>query len=173
MSMPNDPNPFRSPDAEGQAPQRIPKPVLWWVLCVAAVIAMALLPFAPGLSLTIVVVLAPAFVHAHVRLVRRSQIGTLPSLRQQWGIVLGSLGICTLLAISVYVAGFVICISSDTVLSYITGNLSIHIVVALLLGILFPFALYWVLFAGTLGCFRRRTEHSESLSEEDNQEKPQ
>lgn len=173
MNTPNDPNPFRSPDAPNQAPEHGPIALFWVVLCIAAMVAIALLPFLPGLSMMLVLVLSPAFVHAHVRLVRRSRAGTIPKPLRQLSIVLGSLGMCTLLAFAAYVSGGVVCISISTVLEDFSVNMYVEIVVGLLLGIVFPFVLYWFVFAYTLGYFRKQKEPDEASVVQANRKKPE
>lgn len=171
MNTPEEPNPFRSPDDVEPKVKHGPLVVFWVVLCIAAMIAIALLPLVPGVSVMLVIALAPAFVHAHVRLVRRAREGMLPKPLHQLGIVLGSLAICTLLAFGANVVGGVLCISSATLLDYTWPNMYVEIAVAILLGIVFPFVLYCFLFAGTLGYFRRQQEVDEGSTVEANQEK--
>lgn len=68
MNTTEEPNPFRSPDNVDVIPQHSTMVGFWVVLCATTIVALGLIPYLPGISVLLAIVLGPAFIHAYVRL---------------------------------------------------------------------------------------------------------
>lgn len=156
MNTPEEPNPFRSPNAVEMESQQQSLVGFWVVLCLTAMVALGLLPFLPGLSILLAIGLAPAFVHAYVRLVKYQQQSGMPRPLRQLGILLGSLVTVLVLGMAAGIVGMVFCYGALVAVSATSsGNNYSAMMVAFLVGIAVPLGLFGFLFARSLGYFQK------------------
>lgn len=163
MTTSEEPNPFRSPADIDSDDRTDVFTVFWGVLCIVGVVAIFLLPFWPGISILLAMGLAPAFVHAYIRLYRRARQGDYSEPFLQAGILLGSFFMVTGIALGTSIAGGVLCFTTVAVVSAARVGEGPLILTAFFMGVLVPLAIFGVLFAMSLG-FRWKGNRSESPS---------
>lgn len=163
MTISEEPNPFRSPANIDSGDRPDVFTVFWWVLCIVGVVAIFLLPFLPGISILLAIGLAPAFVHAYIRLYRRARQGDYSEPFLQAGIMLGSFFIVTGIALATSIAGGVLCFTAIAVVSATSAGEGPMILMAFFMGVPVPLAIFGVLFAMSLG-FRWKAKRGKTWS---------
>lgn len=154
-------NPFRSPVAADEGERSHVLTIFWGVLCFVGIVAIFLLPFWPGISIMLAIVLAPVFVHAYVRLYRRSREGEISAPLLQVGMLLGSFFIVTGIAVGTSIAGGLFCFATIVVLSETGVGEGPMILSGFFMGVLLPLAAFGLFYAMSLG-FRLKRQQASS-----------
>lgn len=144
-------NPFRSPVDTATEGQKYSLLGFWIVLCIAGCATIALLPFAPGFSVMIGMMLAPGFVHAYIRLNRCVKDKRLPNPLLQMGVLISPFFIVGGIGFGAVVSGLILCVPVISILEISRSSELIVMPTAFLLGYGVPLAVFVILFAGSLG----------------------
>ncbi|RCS56046.1 hypothetical protein DTL42_01265 [Bremerella cremea] len=169
----SEPNPFRSPAGPAVTKQADSLLGFWVALCVVGSVAIFLLPFWPGISILLALGLAPAFVHAYVRLHRLGGQGILLEPRIQIGLVIGSFFMVMGIALGVSIACGLVCFMTISVMSQSNLNEQWLLSAGFILGVVLPLVGFVVLFVASLFYpSRQALSKTKSLSSNSNGEEP-
>lgn len=173
MTTSEEPNPFRSPTEPDRIEWTDSLLGFWISLCVMAGVAIFLLPVWPSISILMTLGLAPAFVHAYIRLYRLAGQGELPEPLLQVGVVVASVFIVAAIALGTAIACGFLCFTTLTLMSLDRLGDPWMISTAVILGAILPLVIFVVLFIVSLGYTSKgRHPTSEPLPRNSSSEEP-